>query len=162
MSTSKEPVQLKRGKQFHKLIQKEWLDTAKDGKIRPERYIKKVNGRQGRVYILVEEIETDLVSVVEIKATDWDRIKRRNLRRNIRRQIRQVWDYVESFLQPSGQQVCPGVIFPKLPEDPMRLALVESMFEEEGIQVVWHDESIAHLKSRTEKRFREHNSAHGP
>ncbi|MCK4256874.1 hypothetical protein KAX35_08300, partial [candidate division WOR-3 bacterium] len=143
------------------LIQKEWLETAKDGKILPERYINKLNGRRGRVDILIEELGDDSVSVVEIKGTDWDRIKQNNLKHNIRRQIRQIWEYIESQLNHYHQQVCPGVIFPTLPKDLKRLALVESMFNAEGIQVIWHDESIAHLKTRMKEKAQQQNSPNG-
>lgn len=147
---SREPKALRRGKRFHKLIQQEWLAEAKGGKPCPERMIRRVNGRNGRVDILVEEDGGDYVSIVEIKASDWDRMTPKNVRRNARRQIRQVWSYVEAQLEIYGVQVCPGVIFPKLPRDPDRIDLVESMFWEEGIQVVWHDESDEHLKKRME------------
>ena len=68
-----EPEALKRGKRIHKLIQDEWIDEAKGGTHRTERYIKRLNGKRGRVDILVEEMG-DFVSVVEIKASDWDRM----------------------------------------------------------------------------------------
>lgn len=129
------------------MIQNEWLAPAKDGKVRPERYVRILNGRKGRVDILVEELG-DFVSIVEIKATDWDRIKPENLRRNIRRQIRQVWSYIESQLEKidgDNINVCPGIIFPKLPKSKETLKLIESGFNTQGIAVVWHEESIADL-----------------
>ena len=143
----REPEALRRGKRFHKLVQQEWLATA-DGKPHPERTVRQVSGRKGRVDILVDEIGEGLVSVVEIKATDWDRMKTKNIRRNVRRQVRQIWRYVGSQLELRGLSVCPGIIFPKLPVDPARVELIEAMFEEEGIQVVWHDESIEDLRER--------------
>lgn len=64
-----EPEPLRRGKRFHKLIQDEWLKTARDGQPTAEKSIKRLSGRRGRVDILVEELG-DFVSVVEIKASD--------------------------------------------------------------------------------------------
>ena len=142
-----EPEILKRGKQFHKLIQDEWLTTAKGGTPRPERYIKRLHGRSGRVDILVEEMG-DFVSVVEIKFTDWDKMAEVNVVRNVKRQIRQIWSYIDAELELYQMQVCPGIIFPKLPHESKRLELIESMFNDNGIQVVWHDESLEHLKKR--------------
>jgi hypothetical protein len=142
-----EPEALKRGKRFHKLIQVEWLKEVKDGRPQPERYIQRLNGRKGRVDILVEEMG-DFVSVVEIKASDWDKMTDRNVVRNVQRQIRQIWSYVEAQLDLEKVQVCPGVIFPKLPRDSNRLNLIEEMFNEAGIQVVWHDESVEHVRER--------------
>ena len=57
------------------------------------------------------------------------------------------WDYIESQLE-LGKEVSPGVIFPKRPKDPDCLNLIEKLFEEEGISVVWEDESIAERKIR--------------
>jgi len=148
MSKLGEPVQLRRGKRFHKLIQREWLKTAKDGYPRPERFIKKISGNYGRVDILVEQLGKEMVSVVEVKATDWERIKPQNLQRNLRRQIKQVWKYVDSQLDVYGFRVCPGIIFPKLPKDPKRLNIIEAAFNSGGIQVIWHNEFVKNLKAR--------------
>lgn len=145
-----EPESLRRGKRFHRLIQQEWLETAKDGRPLAERTIQRINGKYGRVDILVEELG-DFVSVIEIKATDWDRMKEKNVKRNARRQIRQIWSYVDAELTLYDKEVCPGVIFPEIPKDPVRTELIESMFNNEGIQVVWHNECIDHLKKRISK-----------
>ena len=148
---SKEPPPLTRGKIFHKLIQEEWLKTNKSGIPRPERTIKKLSGRGGRIDILVEEIGDNLVSVVEIKATDWDIMAEKNIKRNVRRQIRQIWSYIDSQLDIYGKEVSPGIIFPNIPKDLSRLKLIEAMFNEEGIQVVWHDETMEDVKKRMKK-----------
>ena len=47
-----------------------------------------------------------------------------------------------------GKDVCPGIIFPKRPKDRERMELIENIFEEEGIPVVWHDETIEERKMR--------------
>ena len=79
----------------------------------------------------------------------------KNVRRNVRRQVRQIWGYIESQILNGehveggeGKDVCPGIIFPKRPRDKERMKLIEDMFEEEGIPVVWHDESIEERKGR--------------
>lgn len=151
MKRAKEPKQLRRGKHFHRLIQKEWLFEANDGNPQPERYIKKVNGKTGRVDILVDELGENLVSVIEIKASDWDNMVETNIVRNVKRQIRQIWSYVNSQLDIYFKEVCPGIIFPKLPKDPSRLELIESMFNSEGIQIIWHNESLEQLRIRNIK-----------
>ena len=144
---SHEPRQLRRGKAFHKTIQQEWRATAIDGEPHSERTIRRLNGRYGRVDVLVEELG-DMVSVIEIKCTDWDRMTEANVVRNVKRQIRQIWTYVEAELELYGCDVCPGVIFPKLPRSAERLGLIETMFNSEGIQVVWHNEGWDQLKKR--------------
>ena len=68
------------------------------------------------------------------------------VRRNVKRQARQIWGYIE--LQPTLDGICPGIVFPRRPRDPERLELIEHLFEEEGIPVVWEDESTAERKAR--------------
>ena len=143
-----EPAALRRGKAFHRLIQEEWeTDQRTRGVAFREFGITKPGGRRGRIDLLIDEGE-DWVAVVEIKASDWDAMREENLRRNARRQVRQIWDYIDSQLKPNedgsidGREVCPGVIFPKVPLKPGRRDTVEALFNKEGIQVVWHDEIL--------------------
>jgi hypothetical protein len=70
------------------------------------------------------------------------------VRRNVRCQACQIWDYIESQLN-LRKDVSPGGIFPKLPKDPNRLKLVERLFNEKGITVIWEDETIAGRKTRS-------------
>jgi len=112
-----------------------------------ERHVIKPSGRRGRVDVFVSDDDPKgSVAIVEIKATDWDRIKDCNIRRNVRRQINQIWSYIESQIIKGqyvpggeGKDVCPGVIFPRRPKDKERMNRIEAMFIEEGISVVWHD-----------------------
>ncbi|MCO6437324.1 MAG: hypothetical protein J5J06_09585 [Phycisphaerae bacterium] len=68
------------------------------------------------------------------------------VRRNVKRQARQVWRYIESEESLTG--ICPGIVFPKPPKDAQRLRRIEELFEEEGISVVWEDESVEDRKAR--------------
>jgi hypothetical protein len=144
---AKEPSLLKKGKQFHKNVQSEWSLTA-EGLVKSEKNVKMAGNKKGRVDIFVEEIGDNLVSVVEIKNTDWDKIKPENIQRNVKRQARQIWKYIESQTDLEGKEVSPGIIFPKLPMDPERLELIESIFGDEWIQVVWENEPIDKVRQR--------------
>ena len=154
---NKEPSQLKRGKAFHKLIQKEWDETAQ-GIPMSEKTIRKRSGRNGRVDILVDDEDPDgTAAIVEIKATDWNVMTDKNVRRNVRRQIRQIWDYIESQIYEGeyvsdgvNKSISPGIIFPSKPQKEERLRLIEDMFNEEGIAVLWHDESIEDVRKRNQ------------
>ena len=115
--------------------------------VMPEKLITKPSGRKGRIDILVKSDET-LVAIAEIKSSDLDAMTSTAVRRNVRRQTRQVWDYIESQLE-LGKDVSPGIIFTKRPKDYDRMNLIEQLFEDEGIQVVWEDESIAERKARS-------------
>jgi hypothetical protein len=149
MARTSEPRRLREGKSFHKWIQKGW-ETA-EGSPHSERRCTKPDGRSGRIDIHVG-VDDDLVAVVEIKNTDWDRITLDAVRRNVRRQARQIWNYIESQVSGIGENrptgVCPGIVFPRRPVDPARRELIEMLFEEEGIPVVWDDESIEERRAR--------------
>jgi len=141
-----EPSQLRRGKAFHKIMQADWLGTA-EGQILIEKAITKPSGRKGRIDIFVDDDGEKLVAVAEAKASDWDKMTDSAVRRNVRRQIKQIWDYIESQLNVK-KDVCPGIIFPKCPKDQEKMRLIEEMFEEEGIPVVWQNETIEERKAR--------------
>ena len=147
---NKEPERLRRGKDFHKAIQKEWLETAQ-GIILPEKTIRRLTKRRGRIDIFVDDDSNENhVAVVEIKASDWDRMKPRAVRRNAMRQVRQLWSYIDAQLELEGKEASPGIIFPTRPSDLERLEAIEQIFNNSGIQVVWHDETIDELRERME------------
>lgn len=157
--TPRKPERLRRGKAFHKKIQKDWEKTA-EGHVSVEETVSKSagrdsgKGRMGRIDLHVDD--SDVAAVVEIKHSDWDRMTMAALRRNVRRQIRQIWQYIESQLHPTDptirpKDVSPGVVFPKRPRSKQRMRLIEMMFEEEGIPVVWDDESVVERKERTDE-----------
>ena len=128
-------------------MQDEWKAEA-DGRVEPEKRITKPGGRNGRIDVHVD-CGSD-VAVVEIKMSDWDRMTPDAVRRNVRRQARQIWQYIESQLA-EDKDVSPGVIFPRLPSDPERLDLLERLFGEEGIQVVWREETIEESRERNRR-----------
>jgi hypothetical protein len=141
---SKEPKLLLRGKKFHNKIQRDWERHAKGASI--EKPITKPSGRKGRVDVFVQS-DNLLVATVEVKASSWDAMTPSAVGRNIQRQASQIWDYIESQLE-AGRDVSPGIIFPKRPKDPERLLLIEQLFEDRGISVVWSDESSEERKAR--------------
>lgn len=140
-----EPERLRRGKDFHREVQDDWRHTA-EGEVAIEKGVTKPSGKRGRVDILAGG-NTSSVGIAEVKATDWDPMTELSLRRNVARQARQIWGYIESQLAEQ-KEVSPGVIFPKRPRSIERLQLVESLFEEYGIAVVWKDESIEERRAR--------------
>jgi hypothetical protein len=155
MSKKQPPDQLLRGNKFHEKIQENWKKTA-EGKVKPERTIFKQSGRKGRVDIFVDDEDPEgVIAIVEIKASNWDKMTATAVRRNVHRQIKQVWDYIESQISKGeyvktgeGKSVFPGIIFPKRPKDNIRMKLIEDLFQEEGIPVVWDDESIEECKKK--------------
>ena len=142
---TKEPKALHQGKKFHKKLQDIWYKTAQ-GKVKHEEGIVKPSRRKGRIDIFVD-VDDNLVSVVEIKSSEWEAMTLTALRRNVSRYASQIWDYIESQLA-KGKDVSPGVIFPKKPKNLDRMRLIEQLFDERGIPVVCEDESIKERKSR--------------
>jgi hypothetical protein len=156
MKQTNEPDQLLRGKIFHERIQRDWLKNAQ-GKVKAERTILKKNQRKGRVDVFVDDDDLEgVAAIVEIKASEWEKMTEQAIRKNIRRQIKQIWDYIESQIL-DGQYVAtgvrkdisPGIIFHRRPKNENLLKLIEESFEDEGITVVWEDESIEERKKRS-------------
>ena len=141
----REPKRLREGKAFHKKVQADWRAEA-EGDVRTEMTVKRAGGRSGRLDVFVSEDGSAVRAIVEIKHSDWDKMTPPAVRRNAKRQARQLWRYIE--LQPTLDGICPGIVFPKRPSDRARLELIEQLFEEEGIPVVWEDESVEERKSR--------------
>lgn len=132
-----EPRQLRRGKEFHKKIQKEWRINA-EGDVNHEYPIIKPSRRKGRIDIFVKS-DDELVAVVEIKNSNWNTMTETVVKHNVNRQANQIWDYIESQLKLK-KEVSPGIIFPERPRDSDRMNLIERLFEEKGISVVWEEE----------------------
>jgi hypothetical protein len=60
--------------------------------------------RHGRIDIRIDD-GTD-IAVVEIKATNWDRLKRGTIRRMALRHARQIWRYIDDPSRRRGNR-CP-------------------------------------------------------
>jgi len=139
-----EPRLLKAGKEFHRKVQSEWELTAKDGKMCPEHTIslapqRSIHKRQGRLDIFVDDVG-DFVSVIEIKSTDWDAIKPKNIKRLLGSHKRQVWRYIDRYLDVEKVDVCPGIIYKAPPSTLGLREEIEKYLNEWGLQVVWYEE----------------------
>jgi hypothetical protein len=141
-----EPFQLKAGKDFHRRVQADWEETAKGGRIVAEHTIRLLPAaedakhiRRGRLDIFVDQLG-DFVTVVEIKATDWDRVIQRNRARLLGAHRRQIWRYIEKFLDDDNVSVVPGIIYPSTPSTPGLREEIEAYLGSYGLQVVWFDD----------------------
>lgn len=140
--SGQEPEQLRRGKAFHKLVQRDWLTTA-EGTIKVERTIPlltsptALKSRRGRMDLFVDET-AGYVSVVEIKATNWDAIHSKNIQRNLASHRRQVWKYIEKYYEGDGTDVCAGIIYPNAPKCTNLKERIEEYMNNYGLQVVWY------------------------
>lgn len=143
-----EPKRLRDGKAFHRDVQEEYL-AEPHGSIITEKPITKPSGRQGRIDVHIQ-VDEQYVAVVEIKNSDWDAMSQQAVRRNARRYARQLWNYIEAELT-EGLEVSPGIEFPHLPSSKERLTTIEQIFDEEGIAVVWRDETLDQRKLRAKE-----------
>ena len=125
-----------RGNQFERLEKSEW-ENGDFQESEPEYGLCVGPGKKkrGRIDVLIKE-DDGSVSIIEIKSTDWDRMKPHRVRPNALRHIRQVMKYVYPFWE-KGTDVVPGLIYPKAPRSSERREQVESILEEQLIQVVW-------------------------
>ena len=75
---------------------------------------------------------------MEIKSTDWDRVKPANRRKLLGAHRRQIWKYIDKYVASPQLIVSPGIIYPRAPTTPGLKELVESVLNEAGLQVVWY------------------------
>lgn len=136
-----EPEQLKRGKEFHKKVQDDWKKEAQ-GNINVEHTIDLVKQdrkrkKKGRIDLFVDDMD-DQVAVVEIKSTNWDKIKPANIQKNLGSHRRQIWKYISKYYDGDKLSVSPGIIYPHEPISGELKIRIETYLNDWGIQVVWY------------------------
>lgn len=94
-------------------------------------------GRRGRIDLRLVDREEGHSVLVEIKASDWDRMAPHRVQPNALRHARQLWRYINAELE--GGPVLPAIIYPVEPETPGRKAEIEAILNERYIQVVWRE-----------------------
>jgi hypothetical protein len=116
-----EPYLLKRGKEFQKIVQVDFNQNNKSGILCLEQHVSfekidNIKQERGRMDLFIHDDSDDYVSVFEIKATDWDKIKEKNIKRNLYRHSKQLFNYIEKFLSVDNKDVCHGIIYPSPPK----------------------------------------------
>jgi hypothetical protein len=139
-----EPEILRRGKEFHQLVQAAWAGEIEGAHVHPEHRIhihsasnQAAHDCRGRIDIFVDKLD-DFVTVIEIKSTDWDQIPEKNRRKLLSAHSRQVLRCVEKFLDHDHVSVCASIIYPKAPAEVGRRSRVEDYLNAQGIQVGWY------------------------
>lgn len=139
-----EPIQFIRGKKFQKIVQKDFEINSKDGFVQSEAVIEfsgllKAKKKSGRADILITELG-DFVTILEIKATDWDRIKTSNIKKNLWSHANQLLKYVEKYIEVDNINVCLGIIYPCPPKTIELQGVIESYLEHYGTPAYWYNE----------------------
>jgi len=105
-------------------------------------------GKRGRIDLrLVDEEEGHSV-VVEMKASDWDKMAPHRVRPNALRHARQLWRYINAELE--GGPVLPAIVYPVEPKTPGRKEEIEAILHERYIQVVWRELDLEALRGRSD------------
>ena len=144
---TKQPAQLKKGRAFEARVKSGWEGEGSEGTERFEEDIELLSGltrmkrqrKHGRMDIFVNDAG-DFVVIVEIKATDWDRILPANVQRNLSSHRRQVWKYIDKHIVGEHIDVYAGIIYPTAPKTPGLQERIEEYHGSYGLQVVWYDE----------------------
>lgn len=142
---SREPRRLASGKSFQRIVQADFEAHSKDGRVRREQRVtferlKGIRQKSGRMDILIAEIG-NFVTILEIKATDWDRIKPGNVKKNLCKHQRQLFNYVDKYVEVDKLDVCLGLIYPKPPKKKGLREFVERRLEEVYcVPAFWHSD----------------------
>lgn len=127
---------IRRGREFEQWERAQWK-----GDLNEQAQFEKQTewqGKRGRIDIQLVDSQEGHTIVVEIKATDWDAMKPYRVRPNVMRHARQLWRYIEATLQ--DQPALPAIIYPQSPRTVGRREEVETLLNEQLIQVVWRDD----------------------
>lgn len=141
-----EPQQLKRGKRFQKIVQSDFSLNNKSGIICIERHVSfedldKLKQKRGRMDMFIYEDSDDFVTILEIKATDWDNIKPGNIKRNLYRHSKQLFNYIDKYMEVDNKDVCHGIIYPAPPKSKeLREFIEECAMEMYCFPVYWYSE----------------------
>jgi len=133
-----EPQKLLQGKIFQEIVREDFRKNNKDGLLGFEKTRMLKGNRKGRLDVLVTDLG-DYVAVYEIKATDWDRIKPKNIKKNAWKHQRQLIKYVDSYVE-EDVDVSLGIIYPYPPKKQGLKELIESYLENYGTPAYWFTE----------------------
>jgi hypothetical protein len=125
--------------------------TSIDGKSKIEEYISfeklpTVKQKYGRIDILIDyKKEDDYIMIMEIKATDWDLIKPKNIRKNLSRHSCQLYRYIDKYMIVDKMgSVGLALIYPSAPKkEGLREEIEEMAMELYSFPVYWYDEIMS-------------------
>jgi hypothetical protein len=143
----REPVHLKRGKEFQKIVQADYKNNSIDGKVGIEEFVsfKNVSGikqKSGRMDIIIHnDIGDNYVMIMEIKATDWDKIKPENIKRNIYKHGKQLYNYIDKFMTINKYNVGLALLYPEPPKkEGLKEFIEKCAMDTYSFPVYWYSE----------------------
>jgi PD-(D/E)XK nuclease superfamily len=136
---------LAKGRAFHDTVQSAFLTGLADATGFRERGWRLMAGGRGRVDLaVVTDDREKMLIIIEIKGTDWDKIRAGRVKRNVQRHIRQLLAYLDTAISEleAGQWegVAGALLYPSRPASVQSLACIEAAAAEQAIMVTWYDE----------------------
>src|SRR6516164_5823695 len=133
------------GRAFHDRVQSAFLTGLTGATGFKERSWQLAAGGRGRVDLaVVTDDREKMLVVIEIKGTDWDKIRADRVKRNVQRHIRQLLAYLETAIGEleAGQWegVAGALLYPSRPASPEARACIQAAADEQAIMVTWYEE----------------------
>jgi hypothetical protein len=130
---------------FHDAVQSAFLTGLANATGFRERGWRLTAGGRGRVDLaVVTDDREKMLIIIEIKGTDWDKIRPDRVKRNVQRHIRQLLAYLDTAIGEleAGQWegIAGALLYPSRPTSAESLACIEAAAAEQAIMVTWYDE----------------------
>ena len=140
---------LAKGRAFHDTVQSAFLTDLANATGFKERGWRLTTGGRGRVDLAVVTNDHEkMLIIIEIKATDWDKIRADRVKRNVQRHVRQLLAYLDTAIGEleAGQweSVAGALLYPSRPASAESLACIEAAAAGQAIMVTWYDEADWH------------------
>lgn len=130
---------IRAGRAFEKAERREWLPSScgdpDDARFEAPTVLAH---KRGRIDVRLQW--KGLVVLIELKATSWDRMKAHRVRPNALRHLRQLYRYVDGELERDTEGICHGIVYERAPRSQKRRKLLEALFHEHRVQLVWRHE----------------------
>jgi hypothetical protein len=134
------------GRAFHGTVQSAFLTDLTGATGFRERGWRLAAGGRGRVDLaVVTDDREKMLVIIEIKGTDWNKIRTGRVKPNVQRHIRQLLAYLDTAISEleAGQWegVAGALLYPSRPASPETLACIQSAADEQAIMMTWYDET---------------------
>jgi hypothetical protein len=133
------------GQNVHRTVQRAFLTGLVGALGFPERQWRLITGGRGRVDLAVEvDGSEQMLVIIEIKGTDWDKIPAARLMRNLRRHLRQLQGYLDTAVEEMESGVWTGIVgsllYPARPASKETQDTIEAIAGEQAIMVTWYED----------------------
>src|SRR5690242_8290580 len=133
------------GQAFHRTVQHAFLTGLTGAVGFPERRWRLITGRHGRLDLAVEvDGSEQMLVIIEIKGTHWDKIPAARHMRNLRRHLHQLQGYLDTAIEEMEAGAWTGIVgsllYPARPASKETQDRIESIAGEQAIMVTWYDD----------------------